>query len=689
MTIARAPPRIRHMSFARNTAPLNSGARPGAGWPQAGGTLKSGILADLDEAILSLPGQIQRALAANDRIKYCLALLQAARTKADFPNSSPSVLTRERVLAGIDDDRFDRDVGRARLRDDGRYEIRAAEEIVARIIGDVGEMIEPFELIKRDDEARSTRMDAAKRIEVLSGGLQLESPDSIDGAAIDLLTAPGTPARDTVHQLVMDLHKAINALQARYASETLDGAKVFALADDDRVFVSAFMRGLATTAALKFDHPGLDTVAMRHDDRLVIQNDIGTTDAHVLVIHVIEHNVTITYSDVHAERLEFFKRMVGVRSVHWDDTRSRQTPSLHQGSAFYLSIGTFGPADRDGVLAFLAHLGSRLVFLIDWNRARKRLRRFVSKTATLSILDWAADQNVGHRAFLQLGGERLIFDAIEAAAKNALRPGETLADALGKDVAVDYLRFVLRTCTDALRTGASMSLVRDELRAELIGCFRTAEDRLLDILGRHAVLIADSAAQLRDSLMQLGTSGWDAVRAARRLKKWETAADELVTGTREIVARAAEHSAYRRLVEMADDAADDLEEAAFHLSLVQGASVSRGEVVDQLRDLGQLVATASQEYVKCVEIAKQIRRGGDRYDMQAFLTAVDRIVALERESDAAERRVISRSIESAVNFRDLYLVNRVAQDFERSTDSLMHAGLALHDEIMQHAVVAH
>ncbi len=39
------------------------------------------------------------------------------------------------------------------------------------------------------------------------------------------------------------------------------------------------MRGLNRTAPLAFGHPGLGTTAVRANARLIIQNDIGTTDA--------------------------------------------------------------------------------------------------------------------------------------------------------------------------------------------------------------------------------------------------------------------------------------------------------------------------------------------------------------------------------------------------------------------------
>jgi hypothetical protein len=46
----------------------------------------------------------------------------------------------------------------------------------------------------------------------------------------------------------------------------------------------------------------------------VIQNDIGTTDAHVIVEHVQGRLVSMTYTDLHAERLVFFQTMLQYRN---------------------------------------------------------------------------------------------------------------------------------------------------------------------------------------------------------------------------------------------------------------------------------------------------------------------------------------------------------------------------------------
>ena len=77
------------------------------------------------------------------------------------------------------------------------------------------------------------------------------------------------------------------------------------------------------------------------------------------------------------------------------------------------------------------------MFLIDWNRARKRLAPLVGKKDAIDLLRWAADADYGHMAFLQLGGERLIYDAVELAAKVPARYGEPLRDVLGAAATLD------------------------------------------------------------------------------------------------------------------------------------------------------------------------------------------------------------------------------------------------------------
>lgn len=123
----------------------------------------------------------------------------------------------------------------------------------------------------------------------------------------------------------------INKLAGELTSEVIDGAHVWELQPQDRGRVLAFMRGLNRTAVLKFDHPGLDTAATHDGDRLLIQNDIGTNDAHVLVLQVSGHAITLTYSDLHRVRLEFFQSLLEPYGAQWSNPESCTNAELEPG----------------------------------------------------------------------------------------------------------------------------------------------------------------------------------------------------------------------------------------------------------------------------------------------------------------------------------------------------------------------
>ena len=75
------------------------------------------------------------------------------------------------------------------------------------------------------------------------------------------------------------------------------------------------------------------------------------------------------------------------------------------------------------------------------------LRTWVAKDDAAGILDWAARHRVGHRAFLELGGDALIGAAVRNAAPARIGFGERLDQALGRDAAIDFLKTVLRVST--------------------------------------------------------------------------------------------------------------------------------------------------------------------------------------------------------------------------------------------------
>jgi hypothetical protein len=73
----------------------------------------------------------------------------------------------------------------------------------------------------------------------------------------------------------MDLHRELNALQTALAQETLDGAAVYGLADEDRPRVLAFMAGLSRTEGETISlngytgaiYPGTPPIVTRRPDR--------------------------------------------------------------------------------------------------------------------------------------------------------------------------------------------------------------------------------------------------------------------------------------------------------------------------------------------------------------------------------------------------------------------------------------
>jgi uncharacterized protein Yka (UPF0111/DUF47 family) len=440
--------------------------------------------------------------------------------------------------------------------------------------------------------------------------------------------------------------------------------------------VAAFMAGLNRTAKLKFAHPGLATTATRAGGRLVIQNDIGTTDAHVIVIHVQDLIVTVTYTDVHPERLTFFQDMLKPHRVTWE---SQRTALLTAGAPFFLATGRFEATDPDGCRAYLDFLGSRLVFLIDWNRARKQLRQFLRGPDRLTLLLWAAETDTGHRGFLELGGARLVNQAIEATAGSSMHFGDRLCDVLGDAETLAFLRFVFQTATEGLLSGASPALIHDRIRVTLVTHFSNEERQLLRITADHAGLVFELASLVRDGV-QAEADGAD--KRAKRARRLEHDADQLVIEVREAVRRRPDFAVFLELLKGADDAADELEDAVFLLDL----DTLRGKPLEGMQTLADLLAEASQEWIKALGHAAQIGLAAGRAETEDFLTAVDRVSALEHQADDAERALAASAIQHAKDFRQLHLFTAIGGRFEAAADALKHVSLMLRDHVLEDVI---
>lgn len=638
---------------------------------------KAKIVAALGESRLLLPSLLNEALAANDRAKYRLTLLQTAKAHADAPGEAFPDLHMERLACGIADSVFDTVVEGSVRQEDDTYTIPQRGELRASLHDDLRAMIEPF--------AAARKAEADGYHERLMRLLPQSWPgtdESISGAAIAAMTS-GNPAHgDSVHLLIMEMHKSLNRLQAEIATDSVDGALTYGLRAVERPLVAAFMKGVKRTQQLKFDHPGLGTTATRIGARLILQNDIGTTDAHVLVVHVEGLRVTVTYTDNHLSRLLFFQGMFADWAVTWGNVQSRTDPAL-ESAVYHLCVGTYTARDKADQKSYLTHLGSRLVFLIDWNRARKRLQLLVPKQEALFLLSWAATNDVGHMAFIKAGGERMIFDALQFVAGGTLSYGVTLDELLGREAACSFMRFILKACTGGLLEKRPLALIRDEIRVELYKHYHSAQQNLIDLVSNHAALSVEIATGIRDGL--LGVSGVEAFpsfeRIGQRAKEWERKADELVITARELAKQSEQADAIRQLLEVADDIADELEEAAFHLTLLKGDGPAE-EIRTPLAALARLLVEGAQEYLKAIENARGIRHSGSPDDMHDFLESIHRIVAIEQESDMAQREVRKALIGSAKDFRQAFVITECAKKLESAADALMHTGMILRDQIL-------
>ena len=633
---------------------------------------KSRILDALGESRLTLPALVARALAANDRAKYYFSVLQFAAAHAERPPEERPNLRRERIAAGEERAAFDALIGAARRSSGAAVRIPGVAALFEALATALEEMVAPLRVA---GDPQAAQFDARRR--ALLAERWCDAEERLAVAAIERLAGASREAGDSPHLLVMELHKALNRLQAELATEAIEGARTYGLAPEDRSLVAAFARGVRRTSPLRFDHPGLETTATRAGDRLVIQNDIGTTDAHVIVISVRGRAATLTYSDVHLSKLVFFQSLLGGWPIVWGDTRSRSDAAFADG-LYHVAVGTYEAPDDGALARYLELLGSRLVFLIDWNRARKRLRLLLRKKDALALLKWAADEEIGHMGFLKAGGEALVFEALASIGKTAGGFGARLDDLLGREAAIGYLRFVFRAATDALREGRPMALLLDQIRAELLGSLLSVREQALDHAGAQAGFAIEIAGALRDSLLG---GGAPAAVVAQRAKDWESKADELVNAARDLERRNESVRELARLVERGDDAVDALEDAAFHYSLL-GAEAPPAAVREPLVRLAQLSLEAAQEYLKAIECARDLGRGAARTEVQEFLQAVHRIVSLEQDGDQAERAVHSALARERVAAPGLFVVAELARALESASDALMHSALALRDHAL-------
>jgi len=637
--------------------------------------MKSDIIERLGQADILLPALIAEGLAANDRAKIRLSILQAAARHARDPRGVRFDLTDECRAAGIDATVMQALVNGANLLPSDEIAAPGLGALSTAVCDDVAGMIRA---VKAAEPAEG---DAAQaRFAALKDGGWPATADTIALAQIAKLTGLSERKGDSLHRLVMDLHKALNRLAAAHAEEILAGAHVHGLLPQDRPAVEAFMCGVAATAKLKFDHPGLATTAARSGTRLTIQNDIGETEAHVVVIAVDADAVTITYTDVHLARARFFTGLLRNFPIQWSGLERKSAAGLGDDEAFYLITGRCPTDSEQSRNAFLEAIGASLVFLIDWNRARKILQAWVGKADAVRVLDWAARHRYGHRGFLALGGSELVAAAVHHATPTRIGFGERLDRALGRDAAVDFLKTVLQVSAEALLEGGSIRLARDRIEADLVRHLQRVDGALLAIVVGQAGLARDIADGIAHFVAQrLAREPFDREALANAARRIEEKADKIVIKAREEIVRFDADPVVEQLVNRLEEAIDELEQAAFLTSLLPG-----DVPLDLLQPLAELcaAAVAGTEAAAAGSAAAANIPDGQRVDAEDALAAVDRLIEAEHKGDDAERAITALVLRGEFDLKTGLSVLELSRALERSTDRLAGFGHLLRRHVL-------
>jgi len=662
--------------------------------------LKEKAVEELGSASLLMPAWVTAALAANDRLKLYLTLLQSTWHQAQTGKPQGMSFEAELRKAGCPEAGVLNGMGEHAYLDDDRLVATGLQAVFKGLAQDLHTMARPVlaqpdaePVLQAEPHAATAQQHAAfatRTAHWLAQVQALAGSDELSHDALVSLTHGERKRGDSFHLLVMDLHKQINALSKQLSTQVVDGAHVWQIRDDDLPFVRAFMRGIAHTAALKFSHPGLDTAITRDGDTLLIQNDIGTNDAHVLVIQVRPEGISLTYSDLHRGRFEFFKGMLEEVGYQWTVDQPRVTTGLNDGKPYQVGHARFESSDTTALCEALESLGARIVFVIDWNRARKRLMLFVSKPVAVALLQTAAREQHGHMGWLLAGGEQLVYDTMQQFDDKLFRIGERLDTALGEGAAQRFLAQLMRTASEMLQQGLPITVVADEARLLLSRAVRQRSFEF-DLLADHAATMHALAESL-EAAIEAWLTGADATEITdigARAKEWERRADELLIKARNRLDRRPVRSPFVDMMSHADDVADALEEGHFVLELMAQTSVRvPAPVHGELKSLALATQGALQDWVRVVEMARHTYMENDLLEQESLLKLIWQILYAERHCDVLFRGVRRLLIRERLQDPNaLVLITDLASAMERATDALLCAGHAMRNMVIQRSEV--
>src|SRR5262245_55441616 len=173
---------------------------------------KSKVVEELGQAALRLPDALNCALSANNRAKYLMTLLQTAQSHAENPHMPAGDLRQERLACGVDEPELDKIVEESRWEPSGGYRIPRVGLLGELLASSVREMLIPLRLASAQAREDGAQSDSERRLADLIAHVS-GFGGRIDRDQIERLVSGDRSGGDSLHLLVMDLHKELNRIQ--------------------------------------------------------------------------------------------------------------------------------------------------------------------------------------------------------------------------------------------------------------------------------------------------------------------------------------------------------------------------------------------------------------------------------------------------------------------------------------------
>ena len=221
--------------------------------------------------------------------------------------------------------------------------------------------------------------------------------------------------------------------------------------------------------------------------------------------------------------------------------------------------------------------------------------------------------------------------------------------------------------------------MREALEAELVGRLERTESTLLTTIVRQMGLARDIAVDVREALAAPQTDATSASACAARARRIERKADGIAVEARGAILRSQASPTIARLLDTAENAIDELEQAAFFASLVP--SKLAPAVQTPLAELCDAAVAGVEAAAKGLEAAAAAP-DGDSLDSSEALGATDRLAELEHVADGAERAVTIAVLKNGGDIGAALSVLELARALERATDQISALGHQLHQHVM-------